>query len=747
MNSRLISTILGPCFRLQLLLLSLQNQCSFARNPDGNREKFLFQVELDASLEEDYFYEDYYNHDHNDHNEEEKEEEGKLDGTLVVKEYNPSLHQFLTDEVYDQHNYNLDGIEDVRIKPSFLHDPSFERTNDLSPFSRYANTHRIVLWYSPYCAHCQRFKSTYIELAEDLTKMILHHNDSSTSTSSNDNMNIEFHAISCSAHHWLCEEYEIRGFPLLWVYKANSNHYQILEDYTVEGLAKILDFHYIPQSNDQTENVHINSSSREVGNNSNEQNVSQNRNDEVQVQTKSTSTSRINTRRGIPDAPHSSTFDKIEKDESTASTDKVIDILGASNDIHKRTRNDIFHDAAMSFMHSITSMETITSNSAFSSSSIEVKPTSTFFGSVFFQSKSQIIRGREETLSEYLDLLFWSAPPSWKLLTIISEIRFSLQEYQSSLSSLSTESLSEKELMMIMSNSIDSHQNFVLENSPPTWTQSCSSSSSSTNQRTEKFKKGRSSYQCGLWNLFHIMSIGVAERHKAVVGGRDRVSTEHAALTLKHFISNYILHYDEQVVDDGNTKSSSIHNKQQHENEYWKRLLTLLKRDCGLKFESCDRFHRPRGQQKSHHYYSDTQHWREFSLWLWGIHNEMNVMTYQDEMKENGRDCCTKSQESRVSYPSQRDCPGCRNVNGDWNKEKVYEFLKSQYWPSGIHNFRYVVLDVKDQHADIDSPSWTISIYLPKIIFFSFIIYIGWKKILTKRNHFKSIGLQKKCDD
>ena len=35
--------------------------------------------------------------------------------------------------------------------------------------------------------------------------------------------------------------------------------------------------------------------------------------------------------------------------------DEIIDIFGASNDIYKRTRNDVFHDAAISFMHSITS--------------------------------------------------------------------------------------------------------------------------------------------------------------------------------------------------------------------------------------------------------------------------------------------------------------------------------------------------------------------------------------------------------
>ena len=667
-------------FQLPILLVIHQQRCCvFARNPDGNREKFLFlRVDYDNILDDD-LHEDY-----DDHYEEEEEEQGEQGEQqelemMLVKEYNPSLPQALTDDVYDLHNYNLDGIEDVRIKPSFLGYQSFDEDGS-SSHSRYENTHRVILWYNPYCAHCQRFKTTFVQLAKDATKII---HDSINFVDDVESY-IEFHAISCSAHHWLCEEYDIKGFPLVWVYKKNSNHYEVLEEFTTEGLVKMLD---LKLSSEKNGSYH--SKGNDLG------------------ETESTPTLQDEyNERDIPTDKN----DEIKPDET------VIDILGASNDIHKRTRNDIFHDAAMSFMHSIISIETIESTGK----SMETK--SSFKSLLFPSDRNEAVQERKEILSEYFDLLFWSLPPSWKLLTIISDIRFSLQEYLTA-----STPISEKELMMIMASNIDSHQSFVMENAQPIYTQSCS----------HKNKSKGSNYQCGLWNLFHIISIGVAERHKAVLGGRDRVTTEHAALTLKHFLHNFVL-LEESV--------SELEKPNHYEFEYWKNLLTLFNRDCGLKAVGCNQFRRKRGKQ-SHYYYSDTQHWREFALWLWKAHNEMNVVTLKNELKEIGIECCSKVQELKVLYPSPQDCPGCHDEYGVWDNDKVYEYLKTQYWPSGIHNFRYVVLDVKDQKTEhkSNSPIWGSNL-LSIVVICSFMRFV-WIQLMVKQRQFDNVGLQKKRDD
>ncbi len=62
---------------------------------------------------------------------------------------------------------------------------------------------RVVNWYSPWCAHCQKFKSKFIQLAQvfqDSNNKIL--------------KEIEFHAVSCSAHHWLCKASSVQGYPI-----------------------------------------------------------------------------------------------------------------------------------------------------------------------------------------------------------------------------------------------------------------------------------------------------------------------------------------------------------------------------------------------------------------------------------------------------------------------------------------------------------------------------------------------------
>jgi hypothetical protein len=610
-------SILGCSIFPLLLFIIINTNCNSnnktvveARDPDENRNAFLFQVSKE-SIRDDYD-NDFYNRVDDQLVLQQQNQQ-----QLFVKEYNPNLALSLTDEIYEENN--LHEIEDVRIKPLFLESPSA---------SSYDTIHRVILWYHPYCAQSQRFKSTFLRLAKQTQEQ--HHPAAELDTSSGiapppttttTESNVEFHAISCSAHHWLCEEYDIKDFPIVWVYKKNTLDHQVLMDYTMQGLAKILDFTLVTSKNDDLKN--------DIENQDEDYNMRKAKKEDMDKSSPSLS---------IPSTSEigSQTFDNEYDNE-----EEVIDILGASNDIHKRTRNDIFHDAAMSFMHSITSHSYRHGNNDSDDEEYKV-------------------------LSEYFDLLFWSLPPSWKIYTLLNDVRFSLKELTSTSSSHGGP-LSKGESINRMLNAVDSHKNFVLDKAWPEWTQSC---------RSHGFW-----YQCGLWNLFHIISVGVAERHKAVLGGRDRVSTEYAALTIKHYVTNFIV--------DGQSQKGT-------QKDYWNTFLDLIKRDCGYKQGRCSRFAR-QGGKKSHHYYSDVNHWREFSLWLWEVHNEMNVRLHKEQMKVEGQDCCTKEQEKEVLYPSHKDCPDCHLLSGKWDRAKVYDFLKTQYWPAGIHNFRYVVLDVKDE--------------------------------------------------
>ena len=47
--------------------------------------------------------------------------------------------------------------------------------------------------------------------------------------------------------------------------------------------------------------------------------------------------------------------------------------------------------------------------------------------------------------------------------------------------------------------------------------------------------EGEGGYACGLWSLLHVLSVGAAERHTAVLGDADRVSVRRAG-TVQLFI-------------------------------------------------------------------------------------------------------------------------------------------------------------------------------------------------------------------
>jgi hypothetical protein len=146
---------------------------------------------------------------------------------------------------------------------------------------------RVVNFYSPWCAHCQKFKPRYINMARRF------------STSSNINLQkIEFHAISCSAHHWLCKASSIQGYPIVRIYKKGSVDFQEVKRFTPQEVAAVLSI--------QLDTVH-NTQDREFQNH-------------VELR---------------------------QYDED------VYDVLGAAMDAYRRTKKDVFHDATVSLLFAL----------------------------------------------------------------------------------------------------------------------------------------------------------------------------------------------------------------------------------------------------------------------------------------------------------------------------------------------------------------------------------------------------------
>jgi hypothetical protein len=48
---------------------------------------------------------------------------------------------------------------------------------------------------------------------------------------------IEFHAISCAAHNWICQHEIIRGLPVLRAHEPDSSDYKLIESFTPSDIA------------------------------------------------------------------------------------------------------------------------------------------------------------------------------------------------------------------------------------------------------------------------------------------------------------------------------------------------------------------------------------------------------------------------------------------------------------------------------------------------------------------------------
>jgi len=89
----------------------------------------------------------------------------------------------------------------------------------------------------------------------------------------------------------------------------------------------------------------------------------------------------------------------------------------------------------------------------------------------------------------------------------------------------------------------------------------------------------------------------------------------------------------------------------------------------------------------------------------------------------------SKRDEERTVWPSRIDCGSCWQDSNKQDNSQMYLFLKDNYWPSGVHNFRYVVLDEKHEEKK-EAPEEILKpiyIFLFALIQISIIIQV-WKK-------------------
>lgn len=278
---------------------------------------------------------------------------------------------------------------------------------------------------------------------------------------------------------------------------------------------------------------------------------------------------------------------------------RPVDILGASLDGLARTREAVYRDAALSFTHALK--------------------TEIFPKRANGRDSEYLDPVQREVFTDWIDLLYWTLPPTWILHTLIIDIRNNIDFV-----------MVNEENMIAM---VDKH-NEVVNGIDKQWSQQCS-----------KGVEGVG-YLCGLWSLFHVVSIGVMERHRAVLGARDEISTKVVANTMRDYIANFF----------------GCESCQQY--------FLGMYDSCG--FNHCRRFKQPKSLPPP-------ESWSQFALWLWEVHNDINVKLLEAESSRMGTVASKQKLELAV-WPSSESCSSCKDQYGKWNSDAVLSQLKKQYW-------------------------------------------------------------------
>ena len=206
---------------------------------------------------------------------------------------------------------------------------------------------------------------------------------------------------------------------------------------------------------------------------------------------------------------------------------------------------------------------------------------------------------------------------------------------------------------------------------------------------------GGTGYTCGLWELFHFMTVGVVEWNTMTLDStleedgdaRGRwplphpeliIAPGHAADTLRNFVHsffgcnecryNFVTAYDACRFDRCNRLATTVD----------------LVHDYNQGTEKL------RGEW--------IQSWQELPLWLWETHNAVNRRLRQERaLREHQNEHlqgeikeavdvvgATELQLRQVTWPNYLECPACWNWQADqviaWNPDLVYRYLHYQYW-------------------------------------------------------------------
>lgn len=71
--------------------------------------------------------------------------------------------------------------------------------------------------------------------------------------------------------------------------------------------------------------------------------------------------------------------------------------------------------------------------------------------------------------------------------------------------------------------------------------------------------------------------------------------------------------------------------------------------------------------------------WRELPLWLWEVHNDVNVRLMKERKTREKLADATEEEEQDARWPSKVDCPACWKGDGSWDERSIFKYLQKVY--------------------------------------------------------------------
>lgn len=158
----------------------------------------------------------------------------------------------------------------------------------------------------------------------------------------------------------------------------------------------------------------------------------------------------------------------------------------------------------------------------------------------------------------------------------------------------------------------------------------------------DKVGKG---YTCGVWELLHVITIGLPQWN---IVAHDRIPTTDAAEILRDFVENFF------PCNECRTN--------------------FIGKYDACAFQRCERMHMDTTNKA-------VGDWKELAMWLWELHNDVNVRIMTEIRLSNGQPIPGYHDEMRARWPQEEDCDKCWLHGGEWHEEAVYRYLRKHYWP------------------------------------------------------------------